>query len=157
MNWLASEPQVETTGKANARSWLNVGISLSNPEPEDVVIFWRESPSSFKGHVGIFMGYSKDHTRIYTLRANQSNQVSISAYAANSLLGLRRLRPTKKLVLTTKVLKIGASDKDVETLQDALKLCEFGPGTSDGIFGPKTEVHSNFFNQQLPALLSTGS
>lgn len=145
MNWVAQKAQLESTGKGNARSWLNVGIPVVNPEPGDVVIFWRESPNSYKGHVGVFMGYSQDHSRIYTLGGNQNNQVGETAYSTSQLLGFRRLRPVKKKALSTKVLRRGDTGVEVVDLQDALKLCGFQPGTSDGDFGPKTEAALRLF------------
>ncbi|WP_452603105.1 C40 family peptidase [Pontimicrobium sp. MEBiC06410] len=145
MNWVAKKAGMETSGLGNARSWLNVGISVVNPEPGDVVIFWRESPNSHKGHVGVFMGYSQDQSRIYTLGGNQNNQVGETAYPKSQLLGFRRLRPAKKGTLSTAVLKKGSHGKDVVELQNALKLCGFNAGTSDGDFGPKTEAALKLF------------
>jgi len=145
MNWVAKKAELESTGKGNARSWLNVGIPVVNPEPGDVVIFWRESPNSYKGHVGVFMGYSQDHSRIYTLGGNQNNQVGETAYSTSQLLGFRRLRPIKKKTLSRKVLRRGDKGVEVVDLQDALKLCGFQPGTSDGDFGPKTEAALRLF------------
>ncbi|MEM8762389.1 MAG: TIGR02594 family protein [Bacteroidota bacterium] len=156
MNWVAMKANLETTNKANARSWLNVGIPVSKPELGDIVIFWRDDPNSFKGHVGIFLGYSQDHSRIYTLGGNQDNQVSESAYKANQLLGFRRLRPTKKITLPTKILRRGNTGHQVEMLQDALKLCGYEPGTSDGIFGPKTEAALRTFQSTNNDLTISG-
>lgn len=149
MNWIAKKSNLETSNLGNARSWLNVGLSVSNPEPGDIVIFWRDSIDSYKGHVGVFMGYSQDHTRIYTLGGNQSNQVSQTAYAANQLLGFRRLRPVGRLMLSTNVLKKGNTGRDVINLQEGLKLCGFNAGTSDGIFGAKTEVALKLFQSTV--------
>lgn len=145
MNWVAQKANLESTKLANARSWLNVGRQVDHPEPGDIVIFWRESPNSYKGHVGIFMGYSQDQSRIYVLGGNQNNQVGETAYSTSKLLGFRRLRPVGKMRLSTKILKKGDSGHAVEQLQDALKLCGFQPGTSDGIFGPKTEAALKLF------------
>ena len=149
MNWVAQKAKLEASGLGNARSWLNVGVPVVNPEPGDIVVFWRESPNSYKGHVGIFMGYSQDHTRIYTLGGNQSNQVGETAYASSQLLGFRRLRPLKKKTLSAKVLKRGDTGIEVVALQDALKLCGCQPGTSDGIFGPKTEAALKIFQSTV--------
>ena len=145
MNWVAKKAGKETTGLGNARSWLNAGVSVVNPEPGDIVIFWRESPHSHKGHVGVFMGFSQDQTRIYTLGGNQNNQVSETAYPKSQLLGFRRLRSAKKETLSTKILKRGSYGSEVVKLQNALKLCGFNPGTSDGEFGPKTEAALKLF------------
>ncbi len=156
MNWIAKKAKLESSGKANARSWLNVGIPVTNPEPGDVVVFWRESPNSYKGHVGVFMGYSQDQSRIYTLGGNQANQVGETAYASNQLLGFRRLRPIKKKTMSTKVLKRGDKGKEVVELQDALKLCGYSPGTSDGDFGPKTEGALKLFQSTIAGIAIDG-
>jgi uncharacterized protein (TIGR02594 family) len=140
MNWVALKGKMKRTHKLTARSWLNVGLNVDDhPEPGDIVIYWRSSPTSWKGHVGIFMGYSKGGDRIYTLGGNQNNRVSISAYRANRLLGFRRLEKRVQVKLAKKVLKRGDIGTDVVKLQDALKLAAMDPGTSDGQFGPKTE------------------
>ncbi|WP_452223653.1 C40 family peptidase [Lacinutrix chionoecetis] len=156
MNWVALKAGLETTNLANARSWLNVGIPVINPEPGDIVIFWREDPNSYKGHVGLFMGYSQDNSRIYTLGGNQSNMVSQSAYSAAQLLGFRRLRPVQKFTLSKVTLKNGDYGNDVTRLQDALKLLGYNPGTSDGIFGPKTENALRLFQSSYNQLNING-
>lgn len=139
MNWVAMKSGCQRSNSAAARSWLTVGFSVQNPEPGDVVVFWRDDPNSHKGHVGIFLGYSNDHSRIYTLGGNQGNAVSISAYSADRLLDFRRLQLDQKTTLTEKILKIGDAGQEVVDLQNALKQADFNPGTSDGVFGPKTE------------------
>lgn len=139
MNWVALKAGVEQSGSAAARSWLNVGFSVQNPEPGDIVVYWRGNPSSHQGHVGIFLGFSKDHTRIYTLGGNQDDSVSISAYPMERLLDFRRLTNEEEISLPDRVLERGDIGQAVIKLQDALKLAGFDVGTSDGIFGPKTE------------------
>jgi uncharacterized protein (TIGR02594 family) len=89
VNWVALKAKVERTGKLTARSWLKVGLDVEYPEIGDVVVFWRESKDSWKGHVGIFI--RKTDNLIYVLGGNQNNQVKISAYPDNRLLGYRRL------------------------------------------------------------------
>ncbi|WMN11018.1 hypothetical protein QYS49_36875 [Marivirga salinae] len=66
----------------------------------DVIIFWRESPQSCKGHFGFFFGYSQDASRVYCLGRNQDNYISISLYDANIILGFIRLSLSKLLNLT---------------------------------------------------------
>ncbi|MGJ5641144.1 TIGR02594 family protein [Formosa sp. S-31] len=139
MNWVAHKAGLEKSGKLNARSWLNAGIPIVSPEPGDVVVFWRESRSSWKGHVGIYMGHAFDFNRIYCLGGNQGNQVSITAKHKDEILGFRRLRPIGKFDFTNKVLKIGNTGADVVQLQDGLKQLGYNCGTSDGVFGKKTE------------------
>jgi hypothetical protein len=140
MNWIAMEAGFERTDSGLARSWLNSGFSVENPEPGDVVVYWREDPESQKGHVGLFMGYSKNQSRIYTLGGNQDDSVSVSAYPTERLLGFRRLTKDGDITLPDAVLKRGDSGPAVAELQDALKLADFDTGTSDGIFGPVTEA-----------------
>jgi len=89
VNWVALKAKVERSGKLNARSWLTIGLEVQCPEMGDVVVLWRESPESWKGHVGIFI--RKTENWIYVLGGNQNNQVKISAYPANRLLAYRRL------------------------------------------------------------------
>lgn len=90
VNWVALKVGLSRSGKLDARSWLNVGEQTSYPRPGDVVIFWRESKDSWKGHVGIFVGLTSKGD-IYTLGGNQQNEVNISVYPSSRLLGFRRL------------------------------------------------------------------
>ena len=140
LNWVAKKSGVKGSNKMNARSWLTVGTKVTNPEPGDVVVYWRESINSWKGHVGIFMGFSKDGSRVYTLGGNQGNAVSISAYKADEVLGYRRLTNASKIVhLPEPTLKKGSKGNEVIVLQDILKMLGYEVGTSDGDFGAKTE------------------
>ncbi len=139
LNWVAFKSGLERTNKLTARSWLNVGIPVENPEPGDIVIFWRESRNSWKGHVGIFQGFSIDGSRVYCLGGNQGNQVSITAKPKEKILGYRRLRLLDDVKFSTKNLKRGHTGKEVVLLQDSLKQLGYNCGTSDGVFGPKTE------------------
>lgn len=90
-NWCCKETGYESSGKLNARSWLNVGQETKEPEVGDVVVFWRESPESWKGHVAFFVGYNTSKSLIYVLGGNQQNQVKISGYKASQLLSFRKL------------------------------------------------------------------
>ena len=65
VNWVATKAGLQQSGKANARSWVYVGTRVTIPEPGDVVVFWRESPQSWKGHVAIFLGFSIDKKRVF--------------------------------------------------------------------------------------------
>lgn len=140
VNWVAWKAGLQFSGKANARSWLNIGTKVTNPEPGDVVVFWRESPQSWKGHVGFFLGVSTDKKRVYCLGGNQGNRVSVSAYRLNTVLSYQRLAPVQKLIIPEPILEIGNSGDAVVNLQNALKLLNIDVGTSDGSFGPKTET-----------------
>ena len=89
VNWCAREAGLEHTGKLNARSWLSVGKITHEPKPGDIVVLWRSSLESWKGHVGIYIRHTQDH--IYMLGGNQGNQVQIAAYSSKRLLNYIRL------------------------------------------------------------------
>lgn len=75
-----------------ARSWLKVGNHIEKPKTGDLIILWRASIDSWKGHVGIFLRfYGKD--RVYVLGGNQGpvKSVCIQPYPIKNLLGYRRL------------------------------------------------------------------
>lgn len=72
-----------------ARSNLKIGRKVAKPSIGDIVILWRESPDSWKGHVGFFV---KETPRlIYILGGNQNNTVCIKAYPKVRLLEYRTL------------------------------------------------------------------
>lgn len=89
MNWVAIQCNAEHTRKLNARSWLNVGQPVKEPIRGDIVVLWREDPSSWKGHVGLFI-HARDGF-IYILGGNQSNKVGINAYRESRVLEYRRI------------------------------------------------------------------
>jgi len=138
MNWVCLKAGFERSEKSNARSWLNIGEKIDNPEPGDIAIYWRNSPTSWLGHVGIYLGFSKNKKRIYTLGGNQGNSVSVSAYDKDRLLEFRRVRKLS-IRLTNKELKKPDKGPEVATLQDTLKMAGYECGTSDGYYGPMTE------------------
>jgi uncharacterized protein (TIGR02594 family) len=80
---------MDGTGKLNARSFLDWGTDVQDPQPGDVVVLWRESPDSWKGHVGFFNGYD-ENGNVLILGGNQGNKVSVGVYPANRILGFRR-------------------------------------------------------------------
>jgi hypothetical protein len=51
-----------------------VGTKVAYPEPGDIVVFWRESPQSWKGHVGIFTGISFDKNGFIVLVATRETE-----------------------------------------------------------------------------------
>ena len=89
INWLALKCDKESSKKLNARSWLDIGDKVENPSKGDIVIFWRESRDSWKGHVGLFINEVDEW--IFTLGGNQNNMVCIKAYPKSRLLGYRKL------------------------------------------------------------------
>ncbi|MFS4493723.1 TIGR02594 family protein [Maribacter sp. 2308TA10-17] len=155
-NWVAHKAGLERSNSLAARSWLNVGIPIDHAEPGDVVVFWRESRDSWKGHVGFFHGFSDDGSRVYCLGGNQGNQVSITAKPVSKVLGYRRLRPDGPTTFSRKNLRKGHTGGDVVKLQDALKQLGYNCGTSDGLFGSKTQQCLKDFQATNPSLKING-
>lgn len=89
VNWVSKTENYIYSGKLNARSWLTIGESTALPVQGDVVVLWRESPDSWKGHVGFFVKQTKRY--VYILGGNQNNKVSIKAYPKNRVLDYRKL------------------------------------------------------------------
>ncbi len=75
------------TDKPNARSWMNWGSELPGPKVGCVVVLWRGSSNSWKGHVGLYL--RQDEKNIYVLGGNQSNMVRVSKYKKSRVLGYR--------------------------------------------------------------------
>jgi uncharacterized protein (TIGR02594 family) len=73
-----------------ARDWLKMPIKVLKPEMGDIVILWRNTPTSWEGHIGLFIAWTTD--RVYLLGGNQNNQINISAYSRDRILGFRSLR-----------------------------------------------------------------
>lgn len=89
INMMLKQAGIKGTGKANARSFLKWGRKVSTPHKGDIVVFWRSSPNSWKGHVGIYWGEAGDGY-IWCLGGNQRNRVSIAKYAKSRVLAYRR-------------------------------------------------------------------
>lgn len=69
-----------------ARKWLAFGEPCE-PQLGSVIVFWRESPRSWKGHVGFFAG--EDNHGVHCLGGNQSNAVNIKRFPRDRVLGAR--------------------------------------------------------------------
>ena len=88
MCWCFESAGLDSTNSASARSWMKYGKETKEPKLGDVVVFWRESKSSGKGHVGLFMGFTKQGN-INVLGGNQSDMVCIQPRSKDQLLGFR--------------------------------------------------------------------
>lgn len=78
-----------STRSVTARSWEKWGQLVDGePMPGDVVVYWRESPESWKGHCGIVI--RSDETGEWVLGANQNDMVCITHYDRRRLLCFRR-------------------------------------------------------------------
>lgn len=105
VNYVCFLGGLERTYSLRARSWLKVGevISLHQavPEEEDIVILKRGGTNEpgpdvieAPGHVGFYVGILGG--RIMVLGGNQNDEVNISSYSQDRLLGVRRLRQVVK-------------------------------------------------------------
>ncbi len=136
--WCHMKANKPYSTKPNARSWLNVGQSTSEPFPGDIAVFWRGSKQSWQGHVGFYLGHSNNSKKIHCLGGNQGDQVAITAYDANRLLGFRRIGDFVPLEIPKPLLRTGHRGKEVLRLQNLLSYLAFPCGPLDGDFGPKT-------------------
>jgi len=65
-----------------ASAWSTFGKYVK-PQKGAILSFWRGSPSSWQGHVGLYAG--EDSKNFYVLGGNQSNTISIAPIAKNRL------------------------------------------------------------------------
>lgn len=95
LNYFCKRLGYERSGRLDARSWLKLPSIVLEPEIGDIVVFWRKSPNSWEGHVGLFISWDEDS--IYVLGGNQSNMLSIAPYSRERLLGFRRARKLSEI------------------------------------------------------------
>ncbi len=90
VNYCLETAGIKGTGKLNARSFVKYGAkALGTYHKGDIVVFWRGSKDSWKGHVGFYAG--EDEKNIIVLGGNQSNQVCFKKYPKSRLLAVRRV------------------------------------------------------------------
>jgi uncharacterized protein (TIGR02594 family) len=90
MNYICMVTGYERSMKLDARSWLKLPVKVIEPTLGDIVIFSTGDPTSWKGHVGIYI--SRNTNYVYTLGGNQSNMVGINPYLISRVLGYRKAR-----------------------------------------------------------------
>lgn len=93
VNYIAWLLRLPRSRSLMARSWLKVGrsIDLEDAKPGfDVVVLWRVDKASVSGHVGFYAGRGIGGG-INILGGNQSNEVNVSNFPIDRLLGVRRL------------------------------------------------------------------
>jgi uncharacterized protein (TIGR02594 family) len=78
-----------------ARQWQTFGASVT-PRTGAIMVFWRESRQSGKGHVGFYVG--EDANAFQILGGNQSDRVSLAWIAKDRLLGARWPKSASSLV-----------------------------------------------------------
>jgi len=159
LNWAAAQAGLERSQDGRASSWQTVGKITEHPEPGDIGLFAPTAEQDRITHVGIYVGYSQDQKRIYLLGGNQSDQVNISGFRAETLVEFRRLGPVESALpeWASQDLEVGDRGEAVVALQDALKVLGYEAGTSDGIFGSMTQDALLALQTKSDELKATGS
>lgn len=89
VNWVNKMAGLPISGKLNARSFLDIGTETTKPKIGDLVVLWRESKDSWKGHVGYYIRASND--KVWILGGNQDNEVNIKSFPKSRVLQYRKL------------------------------------------------------------------
>jgi len=81
-----------------ARSFLEWGESVSEPQRGDIVVF-RRGNSGWQGHVAFYLGTVERDGRTYyrVLGGNQNNSINVSEYPIEIVLGIRRIENPPRL------------------------------------------------------------
>lgn len=88
--WCLEKCGRESTNSLMARSYENWGLSTKkDPLPGDIVVFYRSTKASGKGHVGFFVGFSSEGN-ILCLGGNQNDAVNITEYGLGRMTDIRR-------------------------------------------------------------------
>lgn len=87
--WMLDLPH---SGKANARSWLEVGrpVALAEAAAGMDVVVLRRGTNPAAGHVGFF--FARGNGTVSVLGGNQSNGVSVVRFPESDVLDVRRLQ-----------------------------------------------------------------
>lgn len=83
--WILRLPRSK---KANAISWMEIGIAPDIARPGDIIILKRGT-NPLQGHVGVFAGYEDD--KVLVIGGNQSNNVTLAKFPSVNVLGFRRI------------------------------------------------------------------
>jgi len=93
LNYFCKKLGYERSGKLDAKSWLKMPIIVLQPSLGDIVIFWRNDPKGWQGHVGLFI--SQDITTVWTLGGNQGDMLCIKPYPRDHVIGYRQVHKLK--------------------------------------------------------------
>ncbi|RWP05103.1 TIGR02594 family protein [Mesorhizobium sp.] len=80
---------MEGTGSNMARSFLEWGQAVKDPQPGDVAVYPRGKDPRF-GHVGFVEAVDPKTDMVSVLGGNQSDSVKVNQYALDAALGYRR-------------------------------------------------------------------
>lgn len=87
LDWVFRQADIEGTGSALARSWLDWGQKISTPRRGCVVVLERQDPKGWQGHVGLFLRMEEE--KIFLLGGNQQDEVCEYHYPLSSVLAYR--------------------------------------------------------------------
>lgn len=125
------------TGKLNARSYATYGqaVPTEAARPGDIVVLWRGSPTSWQGHVGIFVRF--DDGKVVLRGGNQGNAVTDQAYPMDRIVAIRRADGVEAQGKRP-VLRKGDRGAFVADLQTQLTLLGYSLGKIDTVMGART-------------------
>ncbi len=87
VHWCLGQVGVAGTGSALARSWLDWGEALEAPRPGCIAVLWRDTPDSWRGHVGFYLRH--DAQLVWLLGGNQLGSVCENAYPLECVMAYR--------------------------------------------------------------------
>lgn len=89
IDWCCWKEGFSFTDGLNARQWADFCDEVESIEDADLVLFWRGSPDSWKGHISIPI--VEREGMIFSLGGNQGDMVQISPYYENRKLAYLKL------------------------------------------------------------------
>jgi uncharacterized protein (TIGR02594 family) len=133
VNWCLKEADTPGTGSPAARSFMKWGKGISKPVEGCICVFSMGDPNGWKGHVGFYV--EEDDTHISVLGGNQSDEVNISRYSKDKLLGYRL--PKVQTDSTTVKASIGGAAASAGGI---LVAAQEIAGHVKGLFGTVSET-----------------
>lgn len=91
VNFCMEELGVNHPKSLLAKDLLKIGTPIKDPQPGDLVIFWRVKQKGWQGHVGFFIKEDKDANLIYVFGGNQGGSVCMKPFTTDKVLGYRRI------------------------------------------------------------------
>lgn len=126
------------TGKLNAKSYLAYGqsVRMQDARPGDIVVLWRNSPTSWEGHVAFFVRF--EGNKVILRGGNQTNgKVTDDDYDIDRILAIRRADGVVAAA-DRPVLRLKDRGAFVIDLQTKLTQLGYAVGRIDGIYGVET-------------------
>lgn len=91
VNYCMEELGVAHPNSLLAKDWMKVGTPVKEPQPGDIVVFWRGKEKGWQGHVGFFIKADKEKNLIYVFGGNQDGAVCMKPFSTEKVLGYRRI------------------------------------------------------------------